>query len=343
MLKKINIKNFKCLKSLDLSLPALTVLAGPNSSGKSTVIQAILLAFMGFEQENRLALKEVVKPYLSFESVLCYSAEEREVAVELICDDKFVFSLGDKGVSAVETLKEAPWEYEKSLFYLSSGRLGPEEIAIYDEELRIGANGQYAMGWFEIRKKDPIDGALLVKEASAETLKAQMSWWLSFITGVSVDMDTEKVTDSQVVVSFYVDKVKTSPYNVGSGNSYLLKLLIMALTSKPGNLLLIENPEIHLHPAAQSRLGTLLAFLAARGIQLVVETHSEHLIHRVRHEVFRNKLPEGDFSLVYMGDTGNHITLKVNQRGHFCGDDGAERPFPKGFFDVSLKNLLEIG
>jgi predicted ATPase len=109
----------------------------------------------------------------------------------------------------------------------------------------------------------------------------------------------QMVDSTRIKLSFVMGELgEVSPLNTGAGNSYLLKLLIMCLTARPGHLLLIENPEIHLHPGAQSRLGEFFAFLASRGVQLVVETHCEHLINRVRYEVYHKRL-KADDALVY--------------------------------------------
>ncbi|MEA3285654.1 MAG: AAA family ATPase [Synergistota bacterium] len=348
MLEKIKIKNFKCFRDISLPLTYLNVLTGPNSGGKSTVLQAILLASSGFSQDNRPALKEVIKPYLSFKEILCHQAEERRVAIELFLKDEgsIAYFVGDDGSTAEPMSLGKLLEYEQSLFYLSSGRIGPEEIAKFDEELHIGSRGQFAMGWFERVKDNPIDPALRMKEAPSQTLKKQLAWWLSYITDKKMDVETEKITASEVVVKFVVgeDQAQMSPYNVGSGNGYLSKLLIMGLTSHPGDLLLVENPEIHLHPAAQSRVGIFLAFLAEKGVQLLVETHCEHLIHRLRYAVFEKMLSPENLRLFYIeGDEGKSVRLDVDENGHLRGVDGKEELFPKGFFDVSLKRLLEMG
>ncbi len=140
------------------------------------------------------------------------------------------------------------------------------------------------------------------------------------------------------------DIESVSPFNTGAGNSYLLKLLILCLAAKPGDLLLIENPEIHLHPGAQSRLGAFLGFMAANGVQMIIETHCEHLINRIRYEVYKKQCTPDDVTLYYKADQkADFELLKINQRGHFCDTTGAETNFPSGFFDSTLSELLEIG
>ena len=347
MIESIEIKEFKCIHHELLKFAPLTILAGPNSSGKSTVLQAILLGACVHAQKNIAYLKEVVKPFSQFSEV--YNRYYNAQAVEIV-----VTGRGWK-VSLHKTLNaDVPAEshsaqvkglaYESSLYYLCANRIGPEELAELNRELKVGQSGQYALGYFEQQKDKPIHDLLVQDEAPARTLKGQIAWWLSFLTGYEIGPVVEKVTPLQVKVSFSThDLEDISPFNTGAGTSYLLKLLIMCLCAEPGDVLLVENPEIHLHPGAQSRLGCLFTFLASRGVQLVVETHCEHLINRIRHEVYKKNLRENDSVVYYKPDAQNSfVHININSRGHYTDESGKEINFPQGFFDSTLAQLLEI-
>lgn len=75
---------------------------------------------------------------------------------------------------------------------------------------------------------------------------------------------------------------KFESYNVGFGYSYILSIIVSALIAKEGNILIIENPEAHLHPKAQLNLSYLLAKLTGNGVQVFIETHSEHIVNGFR-------------------------------------------------------------
>jgi len=348
MIESIEIKEFKCIHDELLELTPLTVLAGPNSSGKSTVLQAILLGACVHAQKNLAQLKEVVKPFSQFSEV--YNRYYNAQAVEIVVTGRGWAAPLRQTLRAHMPVELHPeqakgLEYEASLFYLSANRVGPEALAELNRELKIGQSGQYALGYFEQRKDKPIHNELVRDEAPARTLKAQIAWWLSFITGYEIGPVVEEVTPLQVKVSFRTSDLEDiSPFNTGAGTSYLLKLLVMCLCAEPGHVLLVENPEIHLHPGAQSRLGYLFAFLASRGVQLVVETHCEHLINRIRYEVCKKNLRENDCVVYYKPDAHNpFIRIHINSRGHYADEEGKERDFPEGFFDSTLAELLEIG
>ncbi|QVL50185.1 MAG: AAA family ATPase [Thiocapsa sp.] len=351
MLTNIRIQGFKCLDDVSLQLAPLTLLVGSNSSGKSTVFQAILLNHSVFQQRNGVYLKEVVKPYSLFEDVASRISNPSEVIISIEQDgNERTTVLKRDGLQLRDETHQAavqqePRKYEESLYYLAANRIGLQELTELNPELRIGDTGQYALSYLEQHKDKPIHSELVVKEAPARTLKAQLAWWLSFITGISAEARTQKVTSTIVKTSFVMDEIgEVSPNNTGAGNGFLLKVCILCLASKPGDLLIIENPEIHLHPAAQSRLAKLLVHLSAKGVQLLVETHCEHLINRVRYEVYRRTLPAQDLMIYYKQAFDQPFErLHLNPRGHFCDEQGNERPFPSGFFDSTLSELLEMG
>jgi predicted ATPase len=347
MLTGIRIQGYKCIDHCDLPLAPLTVLAGPNSSGKSTLLQAILLLFSGLKHQNGPALNEVVKPFSQFEEVYCRYSNAQEIKIMVEAEAWRCKAVMDReGLKAQVLKKEGKrLAYEENFFYLCAGRSGPEEISAFDKTLRIGQHGQFAIGLLELLKDKPVHPSLICPQAHANTLKAQLAWWLSFIIGLETEARTEKISATAVKTSFEEQGIgSVSPFNTGAGSSFLLKLLVMCLTAKPGDLLLIENPEIHLHPGAQSRLGSLLAFLAANGVQAIVETHCEHLANRLRYEIYTRKLDAKDAVIHYKpGFQEPFETLLINQRGHFCDQDGNEKPFPAGFFDSTLAELLEIG
>ncbi len=347
MIESIEIKEFKCIHHELLKFAPLTVLAGPNSSGKSTVLQAILLGACAHAQKNLAHLKEVVKPFSQFSEV--YNRYYNAQSVEIVVTGRgwtvsLSKTLNDDVPAESYTAQVKGLAYESSLYYLCANRIGPEGLAELNRELKIGQSGQYALGYFEQRKDKPIHDQLVRDEAPSRTLKAQIAWWLSFLTGYEIGPIVEKVTPLQVKVSFSTpDLEDISPFNIGAGTSYLLKLLVMCLCAEPGDVLLVENPEIHLHPGAQSRLGCLFAFLASRGVQLVVETHCEHLINRIRYEVYKKKFRQNDSVVYYKSDARSpFVCININSRGHYTDESGKEISFPQGFFDSTLTQLLEI-
>ena len=127
--------------------------------------------------------------------------------------------------------------------------------------------------------------------------------------------------------------------DVGFGISQILPVIVAGYNLAPGSLLIVEQPEIHLHPSAQSELGDFLLHLYERGVQTIVETHSEHLILRLQRYVGLGKIPPEDVAInyVYASEGEKVITrLKMNEDGIFTDT------WPQGFFEKRLDEALEL-
>ena len=133
--------------------------------------------------------------------------------------------------------------------------------------------------------------------------------------------------------------IQERPTNVGFGISYTLPVVAQLLGAKPGEIVCIENPEAHLHPLGQTRLGDLVAKTAAAGVQVIIETHSDHLVDGMRIAVKEGVLDHEKVGVLYFKKGADNITeyqhLAVTK-------DGDMTDWPSGFFDQSVKNLAKL-
>jgi predicted ATPase len=126
------------------------------------------------------------------------------------------------------------------------------------------------------------------------------------------------------------------PANVGFGVSYALPIVVAGLTAAPSGLLIVENPEAHLHPAGQSAMGRFLASVAAAGVQVILETHSDHLLNGIRIAVGADgSLTPEAVSVHYFEDSGDVRTLTMDSHG-------AVSEWPLGFFDQMEHDLGKL-
>jgi predicted ATPase len=117
---------------------------------------------------------------------------------------------------------------------------------------------------------------------------------------------------------------------------------VAVLASEPGTLILIENPEAHLHPKGQSKMGELLALAASCGVQVVIETHSDHVLNGIRRVVHAGKLDHNDVQLHYFQrqeKEGQAFTEVVSPH---IKRSGRIDKWPDGFFDQMEKDLMEL-
>ena len=128
---------------------------------------------------------------------------------------------------------------------------------------------------------------------------------------------------------------------MGFGLSYALSVVTALMVAKKGSLVIIENPEAHLHPHGQSKLGQLIALTSKAGVQVIIETHSEHIINGVRVLVRKSIFPTSDVKILYFERSQErkqsiHRELTLNNMGQIS-------EWPQGFFDqqaIDLKTLI---
>ena len=120
--------------------------------------------------------------------------------------------------------------------------------------------------------------------------------------------------------------------DVGYGVSQALPILVEALRSAPGSVHLMQQPEVHMHPRSQAALGSFLANLAAnQQKQFIVETHSDHLVDRVRMDIRDGRsLRPQDVVLLYFERNGPSVDIHpidIDQAGNLVGEPDTYREF----------------
>lgn len=200
-------------------------------------------------------------------------------------------------------LKESSWNFYRNsvLFskndkdyidfaYIAADRLGPRSrFDIPDENTEmnhnIGSKGEYAAFYFDSMQDKilPIP-ELAETQEEAKTVGTQVNKWMNYISP-GFRIRTSVQSDMDAVQLGYEDrsgaKARRS-INVGFGLTYTFPIVLALLTVRKGGMVLLENPEAHLHPKAQTMIGTLIAKIVENGAQVILETHSDHIINGIR-------------------------------------------------------------
>lgn len=361
MIQSIHIQNFKSIENQVFDFKPLTILTGANSSGKSSVIQAILLyahyTARREESYKSASLKQYIDNLGNIKSLAYKNAKENMVVIKPTINNKNMallsFDIYDGNICLVETEKEQMLIFEENLYYISANRIGQENQSQSSENDKCGVNGEYIFGFYEENKNTRLrNEKLLLKDDkdfafNGESLSAQVSIWLNKILDLRLIPRTEKRNNTKTVELVYenndLDNFHISPFNLGAGVSYLTKILILGLSLKEDDILIIENPEVHLHPKAISGFAEFFAFLVKGGIQVILETHSEHIINKMRYFVFKNKLSTNDVQIYYREKFNREfIAMGINKDGKYIDNSDKVINFPAGFFDSVLKDLLEM-
>lgn len=372
MISKINLKNFKCFPTLSLDSAPLTVLSGLNSTGKSSVIEALLL----------LRQSKLISPYREFplilngkyiqlgtgEDILYEGASEDTLSIGIEqgkCSHYWTWEKADQEGILENVEADSPdvdREEEFSLLqenqekfinfcYLSAERLGPRTaFGMADENLQkvsdLGSRGEFASHYLEIIGNEllPIKELAYSPEIPLNILN-QVNAWLRVISP-GVHVVTRSYRDVDVIkLRFQYDQEsglsrEHRPINVGFGLTYTLPIILAILTARPGALLLIENPEAHLHPKGQTELGILMARAAQNGVQLIVETHSDHLINGIRVAV-KNGFISQEKVLIHF--FSNSVTVQgTNVQKITIDQNGKINNWPEDFLAEWESNLLKL-
>ncbi len=363
MINTIKISGLKCISNLEVQCSNLNVITGTNSSGKSSFIQAVLLFFQTYSKTNTshytpvglnghlVSLGEFrenknynmsasqIKITIKFSN----SVEEAEVYFDE--DEDLECKVSDNCELDVSDFINS-FETDEKTFgnikYLSCNRIGSRDV--YDKNYsneNIGSNGEYAIYYLEKNKTNILE-EVLIKDHSSETLSAQVNYWLSYI--VNATITTENIIGTDIVkASYSVNHNRQSrPKNVGSGISYLISVLVLCLSSEKDDVLIIENPEIHLHPKAQSKVCEFLHFISKSGRQVFVETHSDHIFNGIRAGIAIGDIDKEEVCVNFMELDEKNCTkntvIEFGKRGRIINyTDGL---FDQ--FDIDLNKMLNL-
>lgn len=247
----------------------------------------------------------------------------------------------------IVSLPQGIYDHFNNIHFVSANRIGPVKFVEKKEVpdfLRVGADGAFTINTLDAYK-DGISPEMNItpQDTVSHSLTEMVSMWLSYIMtggGISLDKPEGKKT-SVLSLGFGIcpEGVNRnfSSYNVGFGYSYILSIVVTALIAKKGATVIIENPEAHLHAKAQSRLTELLAKMSSRGVQLFIETHSEHIVNGFRLAALRanGTISYKDLAFFFFDQDFSIKTLTVKPNGKI-------ENWPEGFFDQAKYDAAEI-
>ena len=140
---------------------------------------------------------------------------------------------------------------------------------------------------------------------------------------------------------FHINNKNYTPPNVGFGYSYVLPIILAGLIAKKGEILIVENPEAHLHPGAQSRLSQFLVRVANQGVQVFIESHSDHILNALRVCVKQIEIEPDEVKVFFFANNEKNTTTPEIFTPTI-DIDGRIDEWPDGFFDEWNNNLIEL-
>lgn len=194
----------------------------------------------------------------------------------------------------IDDFKQLVTSFFNSISYIGPLREQPkDEYSIARNHQYVGAKGEFVAQVLEKYAKDPIthhkisldkEGGIKYKLNDSTLLEA-VRFWICDIFKIAKDIYAEKVNENYKIVLVGESNLTTTIKHVGFGISQLLPIIVEGLRLPIGGTLILEQPEIHLHPKYQSLLFDFLYGLTLQGKKIIIETHSDHLITRMRRRV----------------------------------------------------------
>ncbi len=367
MIKQVSLRNFKCFESETISLGNVTLLAGLNGMGKSSLLHALLLLRQsyldGLLPETGLELNGALVQLGTAQDVLYENAQSDEFEIGITWTDLAEASLVLEYHRDADVLGIKRQSVDKKLFervpfkddfhYLKAERLGPRTTnAVSDYQVRqhrqIGTAGEFAEHFLYVYGSKPVADKILCHSSSEPgDLQSQVQGWLHDISP-GTELHLALHTEMDIVnlrYSFITEKQRSNKYrstSVGFGITYVLPVLVAVLSSGPGSLVIVENPEAHLHPRGQVRMGELLARAASVGIQVVVETHSDHLLNGIRLAVHDGAIEPDAVAINYFSRAVNEGRVHSCVESPILDKNGRLDRWPEGFFDEWEKSLERL-
>lgn len=367
------IENFKCFIKQSIPINKLTVMAGANGNGKSTTIQALLFlrrtiehcskwenGRYKFDELNDLNVELNGAYNLALGNSLLITPRNTSpeyISIGLESGDEIlnISYLVDEGINLYlkpnalqNTIKHDFPFFLQEFYYLNAERIGPrisQGIKFHDFP-NAGYQGEFVAHLISDTNSNytfEVEAIRRNPNSKSKRLEQQVNAWLSeLMPGVSISASYNPDTHSAQIKmdNIYTRGDSTIATNIGFGISYVLPIIVTGLIAKNGSIIIVENPEAHLHPSAQSKIGSFLAMVARSGVYVIVETHSDHLVNGIQIACAKKEISSKDVTINFFNQEkdAQQPTVKsisINEKGELdC--------WPKGFFDQSQRDFAEL-
>lgn len=376
-MEKLIIKNFKCFKEIDIDINKLTVLVGANGFGKSSVIHALLLIRETIDKtwsnqddddeyicreffdcgKFHIPLNESYDLNLgSSSSIINRDTQGSEIEFKIKYDTEtfdLTYSIplatDELWIETKKVSKESEHNFaitKKEFYYLNAERVGPRinQPLYHTPFLNVGNNGQYTAQVISYNSgREKIEESRAYPGTKDLTLPTQVNSWLeTIIPGVRVFAYTDlKTLTSRVLIENSLtrnDPVLAT--NIGFGISYVLPIVVTGLIAKKGAYFIVENPEAHLHPAAQSEIGRFLAMVSNTGVHVIIETHSDHVLNGI--QIYCAQHPQSSEHVTVNFFSLNEQDNQPDVKAISLSEKGELSYWPNGFFDQAQKDFVTL-
>lgn len=363
MITELRLHNFKCFKDITIDFSKINVFAGMNGRGKSTILQSLLVLAQSIGEDGSINSFNLDGKFVSLgnlNDVVNNENNESRIGIglsidnetdkdlDVLSDDTFdsstwlpLGSVKSNGIELVQVMSGFPTEEQRSddgekslgvtsdlaplqelrhVYYVSADRKGPiNEVPIEKVNGNIGIHGENVLNVLNSNRE-------IIPDVE-ETLK-------EVLTEASIRIEEDMSNNVKLFLDSHDGASGFKPTNVGFGYSYILSIIVTILIAKNNSKIIIENPEAHLHPYAQSHImDVIVKEMKKKDLQFFVETHSEHILDGLRRNLVKEQ--STDDALIYFFDKDRIEKITIDNKGNLSD-------FPVDFFDQMRQDLREI-
>ena len=192
--------------------------------------------------------------------------------------------------------------------------------------------------------KDSLDSHVVFNEVDTFTVEEAFNKWIHYFglgDYFQVVENTQKPNQLDSLIKPIDLDTLVSPSSVGVGFSQIAPIILMCLTAEKSDILIFEQPELHLHPGLQQKLADFFLHMSKTGIQIIIETHSDHILNRIRLRTLEDLDSfDGKVNIVFVEKENKQSIFnqfKISEDGDFGFDK-----YPKGFFDQTSKDTFKL-
>ena len=363
----LSIEGYKCFKEkTTFAFNNITLLTGANSAGKSSVIQSLLL-LKKISQGSISELNPWIDLDLNDPNYALELGKYDDIKTRLDDDYENLFNYNpidirfvlDGGKAKIElednidaeknvkvrTDEKSIESFKKILdngfVYLNAERMAPHYVyKNTDNAAFCDCHGTNTGNVIQKHENDNCSIKRAYSNSDKNKWSIELDKWIDYIfPGVAVDVTPSGGDLYQIKV------LGSAATNVGFGITYALPILVSGLTVPEGGILIVENPEAHLHAKAQSNMGYFLARMAAADVRVIIETHSEHIVNGIRRMIVEKNIVEDNKG---MSNENMTIYFFQNKNGEktimeiTMDEFGNLSDFPEDFFDQVRQDTLAI-
>lgn len=376
MIQALSVENFKCFKTLHLNLTPLTLLTGFNAGGKSTSLQTLLLLSQSLRGQHGSSELRLNGPLVSLgspsdvmnggdkvalgvatpdvELMWHFAPEENRRSLQVAqLDVRTGDSSSSLHASALNGIR--PFDREQHvqdaiflldrLIFLSAARQVETDVFPIPSDTGgpvgdVGPIGEFAAWWLYHEGDSEVAPVRRHRsDADSRTLRQQVNAWAAYLfpdTEINA-LPVQRTSLMRLELKSGVTSDWSRPANIGYGISYAFPILVAGLCATKVQSVIVDSPEAHLHPRGQSRIGSFLAQMASKDAQILVETHSDHVLNGIRLAVREGIIDPTLVTIYFFTNRSDEQVIQLS-----VDKNGRVRDWPEGFFDQIENDLSKL-